>query len=180
MTFTEMAMHMFPFWILGALFMWATIKAGYGNLIRVEGKAVLEFVKFMFFMTIFRVALFKLFPSIVNLLPGDPKALVGFIPWGGTLFVFWEDMVHVVPLVILFNALNDSKAANVIRAVLTGLVMFAFGSGHIYQGLIPAAMISFYIPYTLEFGKKYGSGTVMVCHTIFDLVTLLTLKFLLG
>jgi len=180
MTFKEMALNMYPYWLLGLGMIFCTIKAGFKDLIRVEKAAVIKFLQFMGLITVFRVVLFTLFPGIQDFLPGDVGSMVDTIPLGATGFVFWEDMVHTLPLLILFSYLNDSKIANAIRMVLTGIVMFAFGMGHTYQGYLAAFVLSFYIPYSLKLGEKYGLGTVMVCHTLFDFITLITLRTLLG
>lgn len=180
MNFTEMALHMYPYWIMGAVLVFCTIQAGFKDVIRIQPKAVATFLLAMVWITVVRVIIFKFFPQIQDFLPGDAKTLVNEIPLGGTGFVFWEDMSHTMPLLILFRYLNDSKIANFIKAFLTLLVMFAFGMGHTYQGYLAAFAISFYIPYTLKLGEKFGLGTVMVCHTLFDAITLLTLRMLLG
>lgn len=180
MTFKEMALRMYPFWLTGALLLFATIKAGYGHLVRVEKQALKDFFSFMVKITIFRVILFTFFPGVVDFMMGDAKSAINTIPLGATAFVFWEDMVHILPLVLLFSKLNDSKAANYVRIGLTAATMFAFGMGHTYQGWIAAFMLAFYVPIVTKLGEKYGVGTVMICHTFYDLATLITLRLLLG
>lgn len=51
--------------------------------------------------------------------------------------------------------------------VLSSLI---FGAGHLYQGYFVAALLSLY-PYfvSYKYGKKYGYGTVMLCHITYDL-----------
>jgi hypothetical protein len=59
-------------------------------------------------------------------------------------------------------------------------VMVSFGLGHVYQGWAAAAMLSFYIPFTFKKGQEVGFGTVMLCHTLYDLATILVMKAFLG
>jgi len=180
MTFKEMAINMFPFWIIGTVILFATIRAGYGKFVRIEKKAVKRFLSLMAMVTVLRVVLLSIFPKIIDFLPGDTKAAIDMIPLGATAFVFWEDMVHILPLVLLFSFFNDSKFANRVRMAITIAVMFAFGMGHTYQGFIAAFLLSFYIPIVTKLGEKYGVGTVMICHTFYDLTTLITLRLILG
>ena len=103
------------------------------------------------------------------------------IPLGASLTVFWEDMCHTVPIAILSLALgNDKLWKKALILITIIMVQISFGLGHIYQGYIAAFFLSFYIPVTLKRGQKIGFGTVMLCHTAYDFITLLTMKTFLG
>lgn len=182
MSFTEFALRMWPSWALGAFMIAATVKAGYKELVRVEKKPVLTFLKFMLKISAIRaliyaaLVLFKVPMGYVD----SAKEAVSILPWAGTLTVFWEDACHGLPLVLLAQFLGDRWYARSLNFAALLLVMFSFGLGHTYQGVIAAIMLSFYIPFSMDAGKKYGFGTVMVCHTLYDLITILMVKFLSG
>lgn len=177
MDIKSVALQMYPYWILGAVVLAATVKAGFKDLIRVEKKAVLNWVRFLFFITMYRIILFRLFPGSWQ----ESAKNIAIIPWPLTLTVFWEDACHGLPLLILQKLIGTDKWWKwLIHGPLTALVMVEFGLGHVYQGIIPAMLLSLYIPYSIRLAKKFGFGTVMIGHTLFDLVTILTVKFLMG
>lgn len=181
MDFKTMAMNLFPFWILGLVMVFATISAGYKDLLRVEPKAVGKWLKLMGTVTLFRIVMFKLSMLSSTLGPHLKESLqpIMGIPWQGTLFVFWEDAVHGLPIILLGMLINQKWYSKVAYYGLMALIMISFGLGHTYQGNFAAMMLSLYIPFTVNAGKKYGVGTVMACHTIYDLTTILTFKLLL-
>lgn len=176
MDLKSMALAMYPYWILGASVLVATILAGKKNLIRVEKKPVLDWVKFLAVVTFWRVIMFKLFPSATASVGKN----IAFLPWQLTLTVFWEDACHGLPLLMIKKAFGASKWLKPLYWAIVGLVMLEFGLGHVYQGVFAACLLSLYIPYSIKLGEKYGFGTVMVGHTLFDLTTILTVKFLMG
>lgn len=173
-----MALQMYPYWLLGAGVLAATALAGYKNLIRIEKKAILDWMKFLCVITIYRIALFKLLPHMDYL--QNSARNISIIPWPLTLTVFWEDACHGLPLLMLRKLIGTKKWTWPIHGILTAVVMLEFGLGHVYQGLISAALLSLYVPYSVALGDKYGFGTIMICHTLFDLTTILSIKFLLG
>lgn len=178
MNIKSLILTMYPYWILGAAVIWATIKAGYADAVRVEKKAIFNWLKFLGSITLYRIVLFKLFPNISMF--RDAAHSILQIPWPMTLTVFWEDACHGLPLLLLQRLIGTKKWTWPIHGILTALVMLEFGMGHVYQGLFAAILLSCYVPYSIKMGKKVGFGTVMVCHTLYDLVTILTLKLLIG
>jgi hypothetical protein len=178
MDFKTVALQMFPYWILGAGVLALTVLAGYKDVIRVEKKAVFDWIKFLATITIYRVLLFKLFPHFGPFASSAKNVAV--IPWPLTLTVFWEDACHGLPLFMVKKLIGDRKWLKPFYYMLVGVVMLEFGLGHVYQGLLAAAMLSLYIPYSIKLGEKYGFGTVMLGHTLFDLTTILTVKFAFG
>jgi hypothetical protein len=173
-----MALAMYPYWLLGAGVLIATAVAGYKDVIRVEKPALISFLKFIGVLTLYRVILFTLFPHFGPFADSAKNVLT--IPWPLTLTVFWEDACHGLPLYLLRKLIGTKKWTWPIHGLLTAIVMLEFGLGHVYQGVGAAALLSLYIPYSIKLGEKFGFGTVMICHTLFDLSTILTLKFLLG
>lgn len=172
----EVALRMYPYWIMGAVVLACTAFAGFKEVIRVEKKAVRGFCKFLLILTLWRIALFTIFAKAFM---GSAQN-VAMIPWPLTLTVFWEDACHGLPL-FLFKKLTASKKwLKWLYYPIMAMVMIEFGMGHLYQGVIAAAFLSLYIPYSVKMGEKFGFGTVMACHTLFDLTTILTIKLLLG
>lgn len=170
---------MYPFWLLGIFMIFATIFAGYKDVVRIEKPALLKWLKFLGYVTFYRVILFKLFPHSPML--QDAVKNVTSVPWQITPSVFWEDACHGMPLFFIQMFLGVDKLwKRVIHTLLLAMVMVEFGLGHVYQGIPAAIALSFYIPYSIKLGKKFGFGTVMIGHILFDLTTILTLKLFAG
>lgn len=179
MTFTEMALRMYPFWIMGLFMFYATYQSKYRDLLRVEWKAVLKWCVFLGIVTVYRIIMFKIFAGNDTLKDMTSGAMT--IPWQATLTVGWEDMCHGLPLAIFALALGqDSLWKKILTWIAIIAVMISFGLGHVYQGVIAAAALSLYVPYTFKKGQQFGFGTVMICHVLYDLVTVLTLQNFLG
>lgn len=172
----DLAIAMYPHWLIGIFVIWATIKAGYSDLLRFDKKAILGWVRFLILLTVYRIGMFKLFPVHFSA-ASEPASI---IPWPLTLTVFWEDALHILPLILLQKLIGTRKWTWPIHAIATAIMMVEFGSGHIYQGFPAACMLSLYIPIVTRMGKKNGLGTVMLCHTLYDLCTILTIKFFMG
>ena len=85
-----------------------------------------------------------------------------------------------MPLVLASLMFQKSKMYSWLSKPLLVLVMLSFACGHIYQGLFPALAISLYIPVAMKMGKKYGFGTVMISHMLYDMSTLLSIRWMLG
>lgn len=118
------------------------------------------------FLRFLRVLALGLSLSVVlNLLVGrfPPLPPVGF---GSLFMVWWEDMLFGV-LLIYYAEMFLPRWLFVPVVVLSSLW---FGAGHLYQGWFVALLLSLY-PYFIsyKFGKKYGFGTVMVAHVVYDL-----------
>lgn len=179
MDLKTLALAMYPYWILGAVILIITILAGHKNVVRVEKDAVFKWAKFLLIVTVYRFILFKIFPhwSLFT----EAQKNITMIPWPLTFTVFWEDACHGLPLYLLQQWTGMEKRwAKVLNYVLMGLVMIEFGAGHLYQGMLAAAFLMLYVPYSIKYGKKFGFGTVMICHTLFDLTTILSFKYLFG
>jgi hypothetical protein len=89
---------------------------------------------------------------------------VGF---GSLLLVWWEDVLFSL-LSIFYAEKFLPKWVFVPVAVSVSIV---FGLGHLYQGPLAVLVLSFY-PYFMsyKYGKKYGYGTVMICHVLYDVI----------
>ena len=55
--------NMYPYWLLGIFVIFATIFAGYKNVVRVEKDAMIKWLRFLLIITFYRVILFKAFPN---------------------------------------------------------------------------------------------------------------------
>lgn len=175
MDFKTIAQHMYPFWILGILIIGMVIAAGQKHLVRIEKKSIKKWAFFLLYITAWRIFLSKAlhFNGI-----GDLKSMA-MLPLPMTLTVFWEDACHGLPLLILKKLIGKRKWLKPLYWFLLVAVMIEFGSGHVYQGLLPAFLLSFYVPYSIKMGNKYGFGTVMLCHMSYDMVTLLLVQRML-
>lgn len=177
MTFSEIALRMYPYWLMGLFMVWATWKSKHKDLLKFNPSAFKKFLIFMAVVTIYRAVIFGLFGDHLR----DMVAGAMTIPWQATLTVFWEDACHTVPLAILSRVLGEDKWwKKALRRAAIGMVMVSFGLGHVYQGVFAAALLSLYIPFTLKKGQEVGFGTIMACHTLYDLLTILTIKLMLG
>lgn len=179
MTFQEIAMRMFPYWMMGLFMLYAVYQSEHKDLLRVQYKSVARWVLFLGGLTLYRILVFNVFADSEQL--HDMTSGAAMIPWQATLTVFWEDMCHTVPLVIFSRWLgNDKLWKKGLTWAAILFVMASFGLGHVYQGNFAALFLSFYIPFTYKKGQEVGFGTVMVCHTLYDLVTILTIQNVLG
>jgi hypothetical protein len=175
MNFTQFALHMYPYWIVGILIICLVLASNFKDLVRIDKTALKKWVLFLVIMTSIRFLLFKLLvPHSVSSLLKGPASIPPLVG----LTVFWEDAVHGLPLLILRKLIGVKKWTKPLHAILLGLVMFEFGLGHVYQGGIAAAFLSLYVPYSIKLAKKYGFGTVGIGHMLYDIFTIMLLKFL--
>jgi hypothetical protein len=166
----EFLLNMLPYYLMGLLMFTLVYFSEYRSILRVEKAPLIKFLKFMLYVTILRIVMFTLTNSSSDLSYNENI-------WSliSVLFVPWEDLCHSIPLVLLGLLVNSkSKIFKAIQFLLMLVVMLAFGSGHLYQGMSSVFILSLYIPFTLWIGKKRGFGTVMVAHVIYDFVTVLT------
>jgi hypothetical protein len=178
MNISEVAERMWPAWAMGLVMLALVKNSKHANLLKVDKSGLLRFAKWMVVITLIRFVMLKLLAPEEML--ESIRSTVNFLPWQTTLGVFWEDMCHTVPLVILGRMYAKEKWYQYARLPLLAMVMFSFGSGHMYQGVLASCMLSLYIPITMKLGKKWGFGTVMLCHMFYDMATLLTLKWIVG
>lgn len=163
-----------PMWIFALLFIFYIRQSEYKNIMRFNVSAIMKFFYFMLAVTIGKLTYFHFFSTVEDV--RSMKALMDFIPWQFTLGTFWEDTTTSLPIVLLDNMLSNRKIYKFIRLPFLIMTMIAFGSGHMYQGIIAASVISFYVPLSIVLGKKYGFATVMAGHIMFDLLTWIFMK----
>lgn len=145
------------------------------KLMDVKLDKIAKFLAFMAIITVFRVSLnsylFELDP--INNFPAPPWQLMGMSKWRFGM-VFWEDAIFAIPMVFLFKYMKKW----ITIPLVIGLSLL-FASGHMYQGWWAVGITAFY-PYfvSYRFGIKVGFGTVMVCHILYDFITVYTEIFL--
>ena len=145
--------------------------------LRVEWSAISKFLSFMALVTMLRVCaldfLYDKAPDIFNHVY-NPEILEILKPWRLAL-VFWEDAFFAMPIYYAQKWLK--KKYWITLAIISSVI---FGTFHVYQGLF-AMFITMVYPYfiSVRYGKKVGFGTVMICHMLYDFITVYTLYFLM-
>jgi hypothetical protein len=168
---------MWPMWALGVLVFSAAMIAGKKKMLRVEKKPLLKWIGFLVFVTAIRMVMYKI--ASYNGIEG-PKGGVTLIPPLASLTTFWEDLAHGFPLLILRQLIgNTKKWAKVANWAALILTMVSFGLGHTYQSVPIAMLLSFYIPYSVGCAERNGMGTVIIGHSLYDLVTLMFVQYFL-
>lgn len=182
MTFTEMALRLLPMWIAGILMIIVVLKSEYKSIMRIELTPVLKWIRFMTIISAIRIGAFLIakYSGLDMSWLAKQGAAVNSIPWQGILGVFWEDAIHGLPLALMALMLPQKWWSKSAVWAATAMVMISFGSGHLYQGLASSLLIMLYIPVSIKYGNKNGFGTVMLCHTIYDLFTIFVVKWMLG
>lgn len=182
MDFKTIVSHLWPMWVLGFLVLLAVYNSKEKKHIRIEKKAVIKFLTFMAFVSAVRFFILGLSAHLGLVSPGLVETLktISSIPVPTIFGVYWEDACHGLPLLLLGNAIGDKKWLKPVYWAAMIAVMTAFGLGHMYQGVTASILLSLYIPASIHFAKKFGFGTVMLCHIAYDLVTILTTKAMLG
>lgn len=78
--------------------------------------------------------------------------------------VWWEDACFVLPYLLLSSYLG--KKSYILFPLFVASSAF-FSMGHAYQG--PGGYVTFIFPFVSYFyAKKYGAGTTMLCHILYD------------
>lgn len=142
--------------------------------IRIEWDALAKFVGFMAIITMVRFCMADIAMMFSPETIESVTRSVQGIGVGSTLFVFWEDVWFVMPIAFIMRKIFPTHKK--IATLLIVLISVIFGMGHLYQGYMAAvlALYPFFISY--RYGKKYGLGTVMLCHMFYDFVTVMTVK----
>lgn len=176
MSFTDIALQLWPAWALGLWMIYLTLRSEHRSIMRVELKPMLKFVRFLAIIAVMR------FFAVKYLMPASMidsiRETAHLIPWQAILGVPWEDACHSMPLVLAGLLWGGSKWYPWLSKAALVVVMASFASGHIYQGILPAIGISAYILVSMHYGKKFGFGTVMLCHIMYDMSTLMLFKWM--
>lgn len=167
--------HYWPYWLLGLSMIIATLCSEHKDLMRFQKDSFFKFLRFMMIVTVIRIIIFHFDPPTMA-----SAAPVLQIPLYLILMTWWEDPVHTLSLAVASRFLGESKPAKILTGVLTGMVAISFSLAHLYQGIVPALMISLYVPIVTKLGKKHGFSTIIFGHMLYDFVTLLTIRLFLG
>ena len=144
---------------------------------RADFGAVAKFLAFMAMVTCIRIAGYDFMMRTGTPLPGVPPELSAIGLWR-LILVFWEDAFYVLPIYWMSKYEKDKKFKLLTWSWALGLSL-NFALGHAYQGLGGVAMTFFY-PFFISFryGKKNGFGTIMMCHILYDFITVMTIKLM--
>lgn len=143
------------------------------KLLRIDLKVIQTFLTLMVLMTFFRLALFSFLQSMgIDVLSLNEG--IGAIPFWRFATVFWEDAFFAIPI---YYMIDKWKWHRYIYMPIIAIASIYFGLGHMYQFEM-AYFAALIIPYAVFYkaGKKYGFGTSMICHILFDMITFLTFK----
>jgi len=168
----EMLMALLPYFlfpIIAIIGMFAiTTLTKEKDLFRVSWDKLAQFVAFLTVVFVMRV-LIESFKFDVGLVHGFPRLPpeIGNHKWTFGL-VFWEDFFFAVPIYFIMKHCQR-KWLRVLSIVTLSIL---FGLGHAYQGL-SGIVITAFLPYfvSYNFGKKYGFGTSMLGHILYDVST---------
>lgn len=178
MTIGQVALQLWPCWTMGVIMIYLTWASQYRSVLKIDPIAILKFCRALVLIAALRFIIFHYFTP--DAIIQQTRGMTDLIPWQALLGVFWEDACHSMPLVLAGLMFGANKWFKRLSLPLLAIVMLSFGSGHIYQGAMSASLIAFYIPLAMKMGKKYGFGTVMICHILYDLSTFLSFKWMLG
>lgn len=159
---------MWLFWIISAIIFYYVKKTN-PEVVRFTFRAYLKFLLWMGLVTSLR--LIGLFNSGLDTSEFDYFYPADFLPLLFLSMVWWEDVIFVLPSVLLIKK-NSSKMIWIPVMALSSLV---FAAGHLYQGEIWAAITLFYVPLMTYFAKKNGLSTVAACHVTYDVLTFMTM-----
>lgn len=145
------------------------------DIIRISWDKLAQFTAFLVILAMFRLLQYQflLDMGIMKVLPTLPP-MIDMQKWTLGL-VFWEDMFFGVPLFYIWKYMNRTW----LKVLLTVMISLVFGYGHAYQGMSGVVWASF-LPYFVSygFGKKYGYGTCMLGHVMYDVSTVYLIKLL--
>jgi hypothetical protein len=160
--------------LIGIILIILTFFTSYRTILRVDLKAILKWIIFLVVVFLIRLVLYKLSIGL------SIFAIFRSLPLSITPFVFWEDAVFGLPLLLFRNHIKDTnKICHYIFYILLGLFSFIFAAAHIYQSLWTFGVMLFYIYVTNDYARRYGYGTIMICHVLFDFITILTFQYFL-
>ena len=143
------------------------------HIFRVQKKETLKFTALALVVFGLRCVLASNAPP--EILNEDLVYMLKNMPVWPLFLVFWEDIVFAAPVIYL-----DRKGYKKLKIVATIAAMVIFGSAHLYQGIFGFFFSAGYL-YILSIngGKKYGLGTIMIFHILFDLSALAAVRLML-
>jgi hypothetical protein len=143
------------------------------EVLRVDFKAVQKFLWLMVGLTFIRLFLFSV-ASEFDVYINEINQGINHVKFWKLGLVFWEDAFFAIPI---YYMIDKWKWKEYLYLPIIAALSIRFGIGHIYQAE-PAYFATLIIPYVVfyQFGKRFGFGTTMICHTLFDMITIITFK----
>jgi len=178
MDITTIASEMYPSWLLGIAVILLVLWSGQKSWLRASKPQLTRWARLLVIATIWKMLAYKVF-EFGSMFGGSLES-ASFIPISMVFTVFWEDAVFGLPLAMLRRKIGKKRWPLPFYWLYMGIAMVLFGSGHMYQGVVRASLLSLYVPFTVKMGTKYGFGTVMIGHIMYDLVTLAFIKYMYG
>lgn len=140
------------------------------KILRLQWKSFGKFILFMAQICLLRFFIFKHFPELYE----SQTAIANEISLFSLLFVFLEDAVFTLPLLFI-DRFIDSKVI-LYTAIFCSAIIF--GSFHAYQGMVGVFIATLYIPFaSFRYMKEFGFGTIGACHIAYDVITVLTARY---
>lgn len=166
-----MALILMPFgFLIMALVFWRD-----RHLLRVDLKAIQTFITLMILLTFLRIAMTSFAMEIgIDVLKINKG--IDQIDFWRLALVFWEDAFFAIPI---YYMKDKWKWSRYLWLPIVAALSITFGVGHMYQFEM-AFFATLLIPYLIwyRYGKRFGFGTVMICHILFDMFTITTFKLL--
>ena len=144
------------------------------EVLRFDFKAVQTFITLMILLTFVRFTLFSFGFDMFQINIIDINQGFSSIPFWRLATVFWEDAFFAIPI---YYMKDRWKWSEYIWLPITAALSIYFAQAHMYQFEM-AYFATLIVPYLIfyRYGKKYGFGTSMTCHILFDMFTLLAFK----
>ena len=144
--------------------------------LRIQWNSVASFFAFVIFVCLIRMGIVSFLSN------GTYTPETSNIQFWQYIMVFWEDLFFSFSLFLVAKLLHKIGWNFYSKSMfysLTIALSVIFASGHIYEGYVAASLILFY-PYFVSYrcGLKYGWGTIMVCHIMYDCITVLCDKIM--
>lgn len=143
------------------------------KIMRIQWGSVSSFVAFMVLITFVRIGIVS-FKECMNIPIAPMNLELTQLPMFFLLLVGWEDLVFGFSIFLVSKTIKKP----LILYLFIVISSLQFGILHGYQGWWAALILSLY-PYFIsyKYGLKCGFGTVIVCHIIYDFMTIYFEKF---
>lgn len=152
---------------IGIFFYMSLIKRS--KLVRIDWNNVAAFLGFMALVSALRMGLMD---STVDM----DYSGVDITTFKHFMWVWWEDSFFALPIYYFKDHLKTSKKVWIPITIALSLM---FGFIHLAYSPWWALLVTTF-PYALSyrFGKRYGFGTVMACHVLYDVMTQISVKLM--
>lgn len=138
----------------------------YPDIVRVDANQVIRFLASILFISVIQAFILSR-TSIFTYI--DTAYFQGVNSLAG---VWWEDSCFVLPYLIAYRIFGKKAYFLFPLFVITS---YEFMLGHSYQGI--TGCVTFLFPFvSFYYGRKHGSGTVMLCHIIYDTTLVMCLS----